>query len=188
LIRGDMLNARLLLMAFIVLTVGTCVTAPVRAQGNANDPFSIGKNDPQDVLLGSPEVEMRARLEIQRAEKMRRENLERAREVAQLGLELREVYTKNRSFDRPEIKKLERLEKLVRRIRSEAGGSDDDETLEDQPRELDGALTRIADHSVELRKGVEKTPRLVVSASVIERANQLLELINFVRTLTHQAN
>ncbi|HVG32161.1 MAG TPA: hypothetical protein VM911_03745 [Pyrinomonadaceae bacterium] len=184
----DLLNAKLLLIAFIVLTVGACAPHSVRAQGNSNDPFSTGKNDPQDVLLGSPEVEMRARLEIQRAEKMRRENLERAREVAQLGLELREDYTKNRSFDRPEIKKLERLEKLVRRIRSEAGGSDDDETLEDQPRELDGALTRIADYSVELRKGVEKTPRLVISASVIERANELLELINFVRTLTHQAN
>jgi len=183
-----MLNAKLLFIAFIVLTVCAGATHSVWAQGNSNDPFNAGKNDPQDVLLGSPEAEMRARLEIQRAEKMRRENLDRAREVAQLGIELREAYTKNKSLDRPEIKKLERLEKLVRRIRSEAGGSDDDETLEDQPRELDGALTRIADYSVELRKGVEKTPRLVVSASVIERANQLLELINFVRTLTHQAN
>jgi hypothetical protein len=184
-----MLNAKLLFIAFIVLTVCAGAAPLVRAQGNSNDPFSPGNNDPQqDVLLGSPEAEMRARLEIQRAKKLRRENLDRAREVAQLGIELREDYTKNRSFDRPEIKKLERMEKLVRRIRSEAGGSDDDEMLEDQPRELDGALTRIADYSVELRKGVEKTPRLVVSASVIERANQLLELINFVRTLTHQAN
>lgn len=183
-----MLNARLLSIAFLVLTVCAGATLRVRAQGISNDPFNAGKNDPQEVLLGSPEVEMRARLEIQRAEKLRRENLDRAREVAQLGTELRDIYTRNRSLHRPEIKKLERLEKLVRRIRSEAGGSDDEEMLEDQPRELDSALTRIADYSVELRKGVEKTPRLVVSASVIERANQLLELINFVRTLTHQAN
>lgn len=180
-----MLKAKLLFLAFIVLTVGVCARDSVLAQGN--DPFSAGKNDP-DTMLGSPEVEMRARLEIQRAEKLRRENLERAREVAQLGMELRDIYTKNRSLDRPEIKKLERLEKLVRRIRSEAGGSDDDETLEDRPGALDAALTRIADYSVELRKGVEKTPRLVISTSVIERANHLLELISFVRTLTHQAN
>ena len=33
-----------------------------------------------------------------------------------------------------------------------------------------------------------RTWAIIVSAAVIERANQLLELINFVRTLTHQAN
>ena len=151
-----------------------------------NDPFSPAGGRIQSRC--SPEVEMRARLEAQRAEKLRKENLDRAREVAQLGVELRDIYARNRSFDRNEIKKLERLEKLTRRIRSEAGGSDDDEKLKDAPREIDAALTRIADLSVELRKGVEKTPRLVVSASVIDRANQLLELINFVRVLTHQAN
>jgi hypothetical protein len=184
-----MLNTKLLFIAFIILAACIGAAAPAHAQGNANDPFNPAKPDPQqDVLLGSPEAEMRARLEIQRAEKLRRENLERAREVAQLGGELHEAYTKNRSFDRTEIKKLERLEKLVRRIRSEAGGSDDDETLEDKPRELDAALTQLEDFSVELRKGVEKTPRHVISAAVIERANQLLELINFVRTLTHQEN
>lgn len=184
-----MLNRKLLFIAFIVLTACAGATTSAQAQGTSNDPFSAAKpNSQEEVMLGSPEAEMRARLEIQRAEKLRRENLERAREVAQLGGELREAYTKNRSFDRPEIKKLERLEKLVRRIRSEAGGSDDDETLEDQPRELGAALTRIADYTVELRKGVEKTPRLVISAAVIERANQLLELINFVRTQTHQEN
>jgi hypothetical protein len=184
-----MLNRKLLFIAFIAVMVSAGASISVRAQGNANDPFSAAKPDSQaDVLLGSPEAEMRARLEIQRAEKLRHENLERAREVAQLGGELQEAYTKNRSFDRAEIKKLERLEKLVRRIRSEAGGSDDDETLENKPRALDAALTQIADYSVELRKGVEKTPRLVISASVIERTNQLLELINFVRTLTHQEN
>src|ERR1051325_8831128 len=122
-----MLNAKLLFIAFFVLTACAGATASAQAQGNSNDPFSAKPDSEHEVLLGSPEAEMRARLEIQRAEKLRRENLERAREAAQLGGELHEAYIKNKSFDRPEIKKLERLEKLVRRIRSEAGGSDDDE-------------------------------------------------------------
>ena len=183
-----MLNRTLLFFAVFTL-IALAGVAPAQGQTILNDPFNPGKSGSgHESPLGSPEVEMRARLDIQRAEKLRKENLDRAREVAQLGAELRDIYSRNRSFDRDGIKKLERLEKLTRRIRSEAGGSDDDERLKDAPREIVAALTRIADLSVELRKGVEKTPRLVVSAAVIDRANQLLELINFVRGLTHQDN
>jgi hypothetical protein len=183
-----MLKRTLFFFAIFAL-IGFAWIAPAQGQIGSNDPFNPGKPGAgHESPLGSPEVEMRARLEIQRAEKLRKENLDRAREVAHLGAELRDIYAKNRSFDRDGIKKLERLEKLTRRIRSEAGGSDDDETLKDAPREMDAAMTRIADLSVELRKGVEKTPRLVISAAVIDRANQLLELINFVRGLTHQDN
>lgn len=182
-----MLNRRLLFFAIIALAAFAGGAAQAQGQIVSHDPFDNSRSDSRNSpMLGSPEVEMRARLEIQRAEKLRRENLDRAREVAELGVELRDNYTKNRSFDHADIKRLEKLEKLTRRIRSEAGGSDDDENLEDAPRELDGALLRIALLSVALRKGVEKTPRLVVSATVIDHANQLLELINFVRTLTHQ--
>ena len=34
----------------------------------------------------------------------------------------------------------------------------------------------------ELKKGVSKTSRLVVSGAVIERSNELIELIRFIRT------
>ena len=43
------------------------------------------------------------------------------------------------------------------------------------------ATTAIADVSDRVRKEVEKTPRQVVSACVIERANQLLEVIQYAR-------
>ncbi|HEY6190144.1 MAG TPA: hypothetical protein VIW80_21010 [Pyrinomonadaceae bacterium] len=176
-----MLNRTLLfIFAFAVMTA---FAGAALAQGTRNSAAAEAESE-YDTMLGSPAREMRARLEIERQEKLRRENLERAREVAQLGEELRDAFTSHQALDRAEVKKLERLEKLTRRIRSEAGGSDDEEPLEDAPRGLDVAMTRIAELSGELRKGVEKTPRLVVSASVIEQANQLLELIGFVRTQT----
>ena len=134
------------------------------------------------ISIGSPMEEMLARREIKAAEKGRRENLERAREAAQLGDELHNAFTKNQTLGRTELKKLERLEKLTRRIREEAGGSSGDVTLEDPPREMKGALGRLAQLSEEMRKGVEKTPRQVVSAFVIERTNEVLEIIRYVRT------
>ena len=52
------------------------------------------------------------------------------------------------------------------------------------PYHLESALDRLAEISVELRKMVEKTPRQVISASLIERTNQLLEVVRYVRTFT----
>lgn len=127
---------------------------------------------------------MLARRELKFAEKERRDNLERAREAAQLGTEVQNAFLKNQTLSRTEIKKIERLEKLTRRIRDEAGGSDGDVTIENPPRQLDSALQRIAELSEVLRQGVEKTPRQVVSALVIERTNELLEIIRFVRAMT----
>lgn len=134
-------------------------------------------------MMGSPEAEMLARRELRVAEKERQENLERAREAAQLGAEIRNSFAKNQTLSRTEIKKLERLEKLTRRVREEAGGSDGDVTIENPPQQLESALGRLAELSEAMRKGVEKTPRQVVSAFVIERTNEVLEIIRYVRAL-----
>ncbi|MDX6693656.1 MAG: hypothetical protein QOF02_1259 [Blastocatellia bacterium] len=129
---------------------------------------------------------MKARRDIKFLEKERRENLDRAREAAQLGTEIRDSFLKNQTLSRTEIKKLERLEKLTRKIREEAGGSDSDVVIENPPRQLEAAVGRMADISEEMRKGVEKTPRQVISASVIERTNELLEIIHFARAFVRQ--
>ena len=80
---------------------------------------------------------------------------------------------------------MERLEKLARRIREEAGGSEGDVTIEN-PRQLEAALGKMAELSEAMRKGVENTPRQVISASVIERTNELLEMLRYVRSFTRQ--
>src|SRR5688500_15955284 len=68
------------------------------------------------------EEEMRAKRAIKLAEKDHEENLERARELAQIGKELHETLKHKASVDKASLKKLERLEKLGNKIRGEAGG------------------------------------------------------------------
>lgn len=133
--------------------------------------------------LGSPEQELLDRAVIRAQEESHQEALERAKEGAQLGLELRETFKTQKTLNREALKKLERLEKVARGIRSRAGGSDDDDTLENPPRDLEAALARLADLTEELRKQVEKTSRHVVSAAVIEDSNELIELVRYIRTL-----
>jgi hypothetical protein len=149
--------------------------------------MSADKSSPdfrRNSTLGSPEEEMLARRALKYAEKERQDNLLRAREAAQLGAELHDSFLKNKSLTREDFKKLDRLEKVTRKIRSQAGGSDDDEDLKDVPQQLDATLSRIAEVSESVRKGVENTPRQVVSAEVIENTNELLEIIRHLRTLT----
>src|ERR1700720_3058919 len=135
--------------------------------------------------LGPIEEEIRAKRAIKLAEKEYKDNLNRAREAAQISTQLRDSYKQNGSLTRDDNKRLDRLEKLAKRIRSEAGGSSEDVSPGEPPRELEATLARLAELSEALRKSVENTPRQVVSASVIEQANVILELIKLTRNFSH---
>jgi membrane-associated HD superfamily phosphohydrolase len=159
-----------------------------RPPQNPNDSMNAEKGtsrpDTSNLVLGSPEEEMLARQDIKAANEDYKENLERAREATQLSAEIRDAYLNNKTLGQIEVKKLERLEKITRKIRSQAGGSNGEGTLENPPTQIEPALTRMAEISDKMSKGVEKTPRQVISACVIERANELLDIIHYIRTFT----
>jgi hypothetical protein len=138
------------------------------------------KNDPFHDF-GSPETEMRARQELKEEKKQYDENVARAREASELATQLVKSYEAKKIFNSEDSKKFERLEKLTKRIRSEAGGSDTDPDMKDIPGVMETAVKRVAELADDLRKLVEKTPRHVISAAVIDQANKLLGLLQRVR-------
>jgi len=75
------------------------------------------------------------------------------------------------------------VEKLAKGIRRAAGGCEDDLEMDNPPRDLPAAIEMLSDLSQSLKVKVEKTPKHVISAAVIDEANVLLELIRLVRTL-----
>lgn len=131
--------------------------------------------------MGSFEDEIRAKRAIKLAEKDHKENLERARELSDTAKWLQGVLKDKTTIDRPASKKLERLEKLTKKIRSEAGGEDEEVKIVDRPADITSAINQIAESANALCKEVQDTPRQVVSASVIGKANVLLELIKLLR-------
>ena len=165
-----LLSSSVLLFPFVLLSL-SCVV-------NAQSGRDISGSRVEDE---SPLEEMRAKSEIKYAEKARLEDLDRAREAAQLGAELHNSYSRNKVLGQTEKKKLDRLEKVTKKIRGRAGGSDGDVILADVPNQMGPLLKRLADSSEDMLKAVEKTPRQIVSATVIERSNEILELIRFVR-------
>ena len=131
--------------------------------------------------MGSFEEEIRAKRAIKLAEKDHEENLERAKEISQLAKALQEALKNKTAIDRDSSKKLERLEKLTKKIRNEAGGEDEEVKIVDRPANIIAAVNQIAESAEQLSKTVQDTPRQVVSASVIGNANVLLELIKLLR-------
>ena len=179
-------HLRVVVLAATLLLLGSAlaysqprpITSPSPADTTSNNP---AKPDSAMPDFGSPESEMRAKLILKAEKKQYDENVARAREAAQLATQLAETYAAKQAFSSADGKKLERLEKLTKRIRNEAGGSETDADVKDIPNALEAAVKRVAEIADDLRKLVETTPRHVISAAVIDEANKLLGVIQHVR-------
>lgn len=156
--------------------------APIK-HGSTTSPDMPTARDADDPDQISRAEEMIKDAEIKHSEAIYKENVERAKETAQLASEVRDAFRQQKTLSAVELKKLGRIEKLARSIRNELGGGDSDEGLKDPPAQLDASLDRLADMSDELHKRIEKTPRHVVSAAAIITANQLIELTKHIRTI-----
>jgi hypothetical protein len=188
------LDRHCIALRFLFLTVlflALVVTANSQTQ---NKPAFPPPSDPvikdnskdgskDDVRFGSPVDEMRTKLELKEEKKKYDEHLGRAKEAAQLASQISHNFETNKSLSNEDQKRFERLEKLTKRIRNDAGGENKpDPDLKDIPAGMDQTLKKISEMADELHKLVENTPRNVVSAAVIDQANQLLSLIQRVRT------
>ena len=176
---------RIVIIASVALFLATVTQAQSSGAPGVPPPdpaaATSGKTDSSDTNFGSPENEMRGKLLLKEEKKQYDENVARAREVSELGSQVQESYTAKKLFNSDDGKKLERLEKLTRKIRNEAGGSESDAEVKDIPGEIEAAVKHLADVADELYKLVEKTPRHVISAAVIDQANRLIGLAQRLR-------
>lgn len=155
----------------------TSTTAETRSGNPPDRPSSY------DPFSRSPIDEMRIKMRLKAEEKEFKENLERAEESERICTELLKAVESNQTFTSDEKKKLERLEKLIKRIRNASGGDDDDVNVTTQSPNLNDLIKKIAEETESLNKEFKKTTRNVVSASVIQKANAILDIIKIVRSL-----
>jgi hypothetical protein len=174
------------LSSSFVIAAQTSTVKPVPSPSPL-DSISADKSSPSEDRspLTTFEEELRAKRAIKLAEKEHQENLNRANEISQLGKELKDAVKSRPILDRDNVKRVDRLEKLTKKIRGEAGGEDDEVKIIDRPSDIPAAVSQIAAAAELLAKDVQNTPRQVVSAAVIDRANVLLELVRILRGLSH---
>ena len=167
---------------FVIALFGVC-TLPAVAQRRIQSTVDASNGNGEDQKLSPMEEEMRVKREIEAADKAHKDNVNRARSLVSLSESLVTAYKANKQLSREDLKKLERVEKLVKKIRDDAGGSEQECDPEEHPKDLQTALARLLELSDSLKQRVEKTPKRVVSAAIIDEANVLLELIRIVRTM-----
>ncbi len=182
-------------VAALLAVFGLMICAvPARAQSSPRSPIAPApssppstnnKDDENDVDFGSRETDARTRLILKAERKEYEEHVARAKEASDLATELKTSYADASVFNAADLKKLERLEKLTKRIRNEVGGSEMDADPKDLPNTVGDGVNLLADLAKELYGEVEKTPRRVVSACLIEQANKLLAVVQFVRGPRH---
>ena len=170
-----------------VFALASCSLAQNVPQGKAPPNPGEGTISPtkkdSDPRFGSPENEMRTKMILKEEKKRYEENQDRAREVSELAAQVTDSYQSRKAFSSDDNKKLEKLEKLTKRIRNEAGGSESESgaDLKDICATLMDTLKHLAEMAEELHKLVDKTPRNVVSAAVIDQANRVILVTQYLR-------
>jgi hypothetical protein len=176
------------MIAAIVMLSSAAAWSQVPPPKTPSRTSTINDKPDGDVDFSQRERDMQTRLILRAEKKAYEEHLARAREARQLASDLETSFESRNSFTPEDQKRLERLEKLTRRIRNEVGGSDSDSKPDDLPTEVGKAVAEIAEMSKDLAKLVEKTPRRVLSATIIDHANKLIDVIQFVRIKTRLTN
>jgi SMC interacting uncharacterized protein involved in chromosome segregation len=175
----------LLLLASSVILLCAEASTQTNADAQGSRPGDPSQTKRPDSDLGSPAEEIIQRAQIKHEEETHKEIVERAGEMAQIGDQILNSFEHSKSLSRDDLKKLDRMEKLARKIRSNAGASDDEEDAQDSPGHIEEAVKRLAEIADTLKKNVEKTSRLVISASVIKNSNELIGLIRHIKNLPH---
>ena len=180
----SMLSRALICCFLLALAQGLAAGQVASNSGNSLSRNSADKsrpNDDENIRIGSPEAEMIRKRLLEANKKVFQEHLARAHEAAQLGAALHAGFLQNKSLAREDYKKLERVEKLAKRMREHISDESGPADLDDKPATLDAALIRLDAAALDLEKQVNATPRNVVSAAVLEKASQLEALARFIR-------
>jgi hypothetical protein len=171
---------RLTLFGFLVF----CGTLRVHAQSDATT--ASGKpNLKEDYPKSIKESLAKKRIETEQKEF--EELLARGEEVAKLSFELEKSFAQNNSLSAEDEKKLNRVEKLVKKIRSEIGaeGVGDDEfgavEPEEKPSNILNAFQSLESATGKLVAELKKQTRHSISVVAIQSSNVMLKVVRFIR-------
>jgi hypothetical protein len=112
------------------------------------------------------------------------ELMQNGEEAAKLSSELDKSYEKNPNLLGDDQKKLDRLEKLFKKIRGSLGADGDGDKADDdeaRPSNIRAALNALSEKTSGLLSELKKTSRYSISVIAIQSSNALIRLVKFVR-------
>ena len=153
-------------------------------KGVDNRPVFAKSDDDEDVSKNVRES--RVKMRIDKEKKDHDEMLQRGEEVRRLSERLERSFAQNGRLSEADREALETVEKNVKKIRSELGGDDDDEKIDDLLRAGENsscadAVDTLKSTASNLADQLKKTTRFTISATAIQTSNAVLTIARFLR-------
>lgn len=164
------------------------VAALAAAAQSADNRTSIVK-PPSDEDQPKNVREMFSKMRVEQRKKEHDEMLKRGEKALELSKQLEKAFSQNNHLSPQDMEKLEGLEKIVKKIRSDLGGDDDDGSNDDQPEaaktdrpaDLVDGFKILKSSTVKLVNELKKTSRFSISAVAIQSSNSILKIVRFLR-------
>lgn len=161
---------------FLIFALGL-FSVSTSAQIDASTPW--GK--PQEEPLPKNVQETLKKGELDQLKKEHEEMLENGQEAVKLSEEVEKAFNKNNKLSSADVEKLERIEKLLKKIRKELGGDDEDDETEDKPSSIKNAIETMKESAANLYDELKKTSRYSISVVAIQSSNSLINIVRFIR-------
>lgn len=139
------------------------------------------KDDDQEVTLPD---DMRIKMAIAREENEYKKTLEDVEKLSGLSEEVARVYVDRKQLSADEVKKLNTIEKLAKRVLNHAGGEEvGDKSGSVERLALAEAIDKLNAAAACIKKDMKAETRFVVSATVVANSNQVISLARLIRHL-----
>ncbi len=169
---------RFIFLAVFITVASFCVNAQIDA--------STASGNPRNEDFPKSIKETLAKQRIAQEKKEHDDLLKKGEEALQLSSDLEKSFVDNNSLSVDDQKKLDRLEKIVKKIRKELGGDGDEDisekdAAEKSPSSMQSAFKVLQDSTVKLVDELKKSTRHTVSVIAIQSSNLLLKVVKFLR-------
>ena len=136
-----------------------------------------GQPPPKNVL------EMMSKLQVEQAKKEHKELLQRGEELVAITAELEKSVNTSGDLVGRDLEKLDEAEKLVKKIRGDLGGDDDEENADViKPMAPAEGIRSLRKRAAALVDELKKTSRFTISVVAIQSSNTVLRLVRFLKS------
>ena len=104
----------------------------------------------------------------------------RTEEIAKLTGEIKTSFDETQTFTADDRDKLERVEKLVKKVRTELNAADDDDE-EKSPDNTAEAVDELERSATSLFEEIKKTTRHSISLVAVKSSNAVMKIVKFLR-------
>ncbi len=160
------------------LVLAFCLSA--QAQLPKADP-----SDSNEVTKGFEETLVKQRIE--RDKKDHQEMINRGDEAVLLSGQIEKSYETNHQLTSQDAQKLDKLEKIIKKIRTELGAESDDQVVDtdsrnsEKPEIFQNAFQKLKSLTAELSGKLKQTTRFSISVAAIETSNKVLSFVKFLK-------